>query len=299
MLQVSFILFGLIAAIHAAPQGLEARDVSTGVLSQLSLYEQYAAAAYCVNNNNSPGNKVTCAAGNCPTVEAATTVTSLEFQNSLITDVTGVVVVDSTNRNIVVSFRGSKSVRNYLTNVNFDTIPTDICDGCTVHQGFWKSWLEARPRIMAAVKDAAASNPGYAIISSGHSLGGAIATLCAANLRNDGYSVALYTYGAPQTGKQTFADYVSRQAGGNYRVTHTDDIVPKLPGLVFGYRHIGPEYFITSANNAPVTIRDIRVIPGQPLFAGNQATLTSSTDAHSWYFNGIAACSPEGFELKN
>lgn len=55
-------------------------DVSTGVLSQLSLYEQYAAAAYCVNNNNSPGNKVTCAAGNCGTVQAANTVTTIEFQ---------------------------------------------------------------------------------------------------------------------------------------------------------------------------------------------------------------------------
>lgn len=97
MVQILSVLFSLIVAIHAAPSGLEARgeqeaqayplaflttdaDVSAGVLSQLSLYEQYAAGAYCENNNNSPGTKVTCPAGNCGTVEAANTVTPIEFQ---------------------------------------------------------------------------------------------------------------------------------------------------------------------------------------------------------------------------
>jgi Lipase (class 3) len=108
-----------------------------------------------------------------------------------------------------------------------------------------------------------------------------------------------YTYGAPQIGQQQFADYVGRQPGGNFRVTHTDDIVPKLPGLLIGYRHFSPEYFITSGNNVPVTTRDITVITGTPWYAGNQGTLTSSTEAHSWYFNRIAACAPEGFEFKN
>lgn len=111
--------------------------------------------------------------------------------SSLITDVTGLVAVDSTNRKIVVNFRGSKSARNWLANLDFTAIPTDICPGCTVHQGFWNSWLEARPRILTAVKDAVARNPGYGIVSTGHSLGGAIATLAAANLRNSGYTVAL------------------------------------------------------------------------------------------------------------
>ena len=104
---------------------------------------------------------------------------------------TGLVAVDSTNQKIVVSFRGSQSVRNWLANIDFAAIPSDICPGCRVHQGFWRSWLEARPRILTAVEEAAAQNPGYSIVSTGHSLGGAIATLCAANLRNSGYVVAL------------------------------------------------------------------------------------------------------------
>jgi len=97
MLQILSLLLVLVVSIHAAPAGLEARgehtsrtspelllihlsDVSAGVLSQLNLWEQYSAAAYCVSNNNSPGDKVSCTAGNCPLVEQATTTTSIEFE---------------------------------------------------------------------------------------------------------------------------------------------------------------------------------------------------------------------------
>jgi len=296
MLQVLSVLFCLAVAVHAAPTPLETRSVTASVLSDLNLWGQYAGAAYCVANTNSPGDKV--ATGpNCPLLEAATTTTIIEFENSLITDVTGFVAVDSTYHHIVVSFRGSQSVRNWLANIDFTAIPTDICPGCTVHQGFWNSWLESRARILEAVKDAVAKYPSYNIVATGHSLGGAIATLCAANLRNDGYAVTLYTYASPQVGMQTTADYINSQPGGNYRITHTDDIVPKLPGILLGFRHVGTEYWITSSNNIDVTMNDITVIPGHPLIAGNQATWTSSIEAHSWMLNKIGACSPGGFEF--
>lgn len=68
---------------------------------------------------------------------------------------------------------------------------TDICADCTAHDGFWKSWVEARTGVLAAVKTAVNANPNYQLIVTGHSLGGAIATLAAAQLRNDGYSATL------------------------------------------------------------------------------------------------------------
>jgi Lipase 3 N-terminal region len=98
MLQVLFVLFCLTVAISAVPTSLESRgevklsliyekllkndsDVSAEVLGQFNLWEQYSAAAYCLPNNDSPGDKVACVKGqNCPLVEAATTITSIEFQ---------------------------------------------------------------------------------------------------------------------------------------------------------------------------------------------------------------------------
>ena len=97
MLRGFYLVICLAVAAHAAPAALEARgeqvsktsakisvdtasDVSASVLADLSLWGQYSAAAYCLANNNSPGDEVACTAGNCPVVEAATAVTSIEFQ---------------------------------------------------------------------------------------------------------------------------------------------------------------------------------------------------------------------------
>lgn len=111
--------------------------------------------------------------------------------SSLVTDVTGFVAVDPINKLVVVSFRGSHSLRNFITDFNYKLVSSDLCDGCTAHQGFWQSWTEARSDVLNSTKSAMDSNPAYNMVVTGHSLGGAIATLAAAELRNSGYPVAL------------------------------------------------------------------------------------------------------------
>ena len=54
--------------------------VSSDVFAALNLYEQWAAAAYCSANNDSPNTPVSCVAGNCPLVQADQTNTLTEFQ---------------------------------------------------------------------------------------------------------------------------------------------------------------------------------------------------------------------------
>lgn len=83
------------------------------------------------------------------------------------------------------------SVRNFLTDANFPLIPVDICDECQAEAGFWSSWLEARDGVLDAVKEAASQYPDYKIVAVGHSLGGALATVAAAEMRNAGYTVDL------------------------------------------------------------------------------------------------------------
>lgn len=198
----------------AAPFTLESRAVSADVYSNLQLFEQFTAAAYCSTNNNSTGNKLTCSNNLCPRVEGADTKTVLEFQkcvpprsqvsselpkeqktdlqsSSLITDVTGYVAIDDTDQLVVVAFRGSSSIRNYLADANFPFVLTDICSGCFADSGFYTSWLEARDGVMAAIKNTSLAFPDYKIVVTGHSLGGAIAALATGELRNDGYQAAL------------------------------------------------------------------------------------------------------------
>jgi alpha-beta hydrolase superfamily lysophospholipase len=192
---------------------------------------------------------------------------------------------------IVIAFRGSTTIDAWITNFDFDTTNTDICSGCTAHHGFWNSWVDARDAVTPAVKQAATTFPDYKIVAVGHSLGAAIASLGAAQLRNSGLTIALYTFGSPRIGGTKTSSYISNQPGGNFRVTHWNDPVPKLPLLTMGYVHISPEYYINKPNKQDVNPGDIQVYNGAVnLLKGNQAWLTIDIEAHRWYFGSMYTC---------
>lgn len=206
------------------------------------------------------------------------------------TDVTGFVATDHTNSLIVISFRGSRSLDNWLTNLDFELTSTDICADCTAHHGFWSSWVDARDTVLPAVKTLAAQYPHYKIAVTGHSLGGAIAPFAAAQLRNQGLGVALYTFGSPRIGDAAISDYISNQPGGNYRVTHWNDPVPKVPLVIMGYAHVSPEYYIGVKNKVDVKEGNIKIYKGGVNLKGNSAWLLTDVEAHRWYFTQMYTC---------
>ncbi|KAF2109324.1 Alpha/Beta hydrolase protein [Lophiotrema nucula] len=293
-----FITFFTIACALAVPIDNDkraAKGIDVTLLATFNLMEQYAGAAYCNNNYNSANDKLTCSANNCPLVQSATTNTVSEFESTKATDVTGFVANDDSNQLIILSFRGSTSLANWLTNFNIPAVATTICSGCTAHGGFWQSWVDARPDVLAAVKAASAAHPDYKIVSVGHSLGGAIATLAAADLRNSGYAVALYTFGAPRVASTKLSSYITAQAGGNYRITHWNDPVPRLPPIAMNFVHISPEYYINKPNAKAVAATDFRTYTGSVNLQGNGAWLATDIAAHLWYLGGIADCSVTSF----
>ena len=104
-----------------------------------------------------------------------------------------------------------------------------------------------------------------------------------------------------------FAEYVTAQ-GKNYRFTHTNDLVPQVLILASAnvyYRHIAPEYYITSQTNRPVRTSDVEVLEGIRFWpAGNMAnvninpfTENEALDAHGWYFGGIGKCLTATWEV--
>lgn len=247
------------------------------------------------------GDKLSCSKGNCPEVEATSATVSYDFSDSTITDTAGYIAVDHTNSAVVLAFRGSYSVRNWVADATFVHTNPGLCDGCLAELGFWSSWKLVRDDIIKELKEVVAQNPEYELVVVGHSLGAAIATLAATDLRGKGYpSAKLYAYASPRVANAALAKYITAQ-GNNFRFTHTNDPVPKLPLLSMGYVHVSPEYWITSPNNATVSTSDIKVIDGDVSFDGNTGTglpLLTDFEAHIWYFVQVDAGKGPGLPFK-
>ncbi|KAE8356693.1 Alpha/Beta hydrolase protein [Aspergillus coremiiformis] len=282
---------GLSIAAPVSLAQIKPREVSSEFLNQITLYAQYAAATYVTENTNSPNSKITCPAGNCPLVEAADTTTLTEFEYiEEFGDVAGFLAVDRTNEEIVLSFRGTASVETWIANLNFEqTQVNDICDGCEAHAGFMRSWGSVANVTMDSVQNAMQTNPGFKLIVTGHSFGGAMATIAATVLRQSGYVLDMFSYGAPRLGNMAFAEYVSAQ-GSNFRVTHTNDMVPRVPPRMLGYRQTSPEYWITTGDNTPVGTADIVMINEADSDQGNTGQTIQSVMAHRWYTGCMFLC---------
>lgn len=95
--------------------------------------------------------------------------------------------------------------------------------------------------------------------------------------------------GCPRVGNEALAEYITNQ-GTLYRITHTNDIVPKLPPEELGFSHAGPEYWITSDDGATVGTGDVEVIQDMDSADGNAGSDGTSVLAHLWYFEGISNC---------
>lgn len=79
---------------------------------------------------------------------------------------------------------------------------------------------------------------------AGHSLGGAMATICAGRSKVSWLGLnpeALFTYGSPRVGDRAYLDHCRLV---HFRWVHNNDIVTRLPPAWFGYRHGGRELYI-------------------------------------------------------
>ncbi|KAF3770910.1 alpha/beta-hydrolase [Cryphonectria parasitica EP155] len=274
---------GLVAA-----SPLQARD--SAVLDETSYenmkyYVQYAASAYC-DSEDAVGTLVSCGDSGCPNVTAngATIVGTMPTTTTF--DLEGYVAVDPTREEIVVAFRGSSDLRNWIADFDFIEVAYSDCTGCYVHDGFYESWKEIQTYAVGYVEAAYETYPDYTLVITGHSLGAAVATLAGVQFRIDGYPCDIYTVGSPRIGNLAWAEFVTAQDGAEYRATHYDDPVPRLPPIVLGYYHTSPEFWLAAgpATNIDYTIDGIDVCVGNANTSCNAGTTGFDADAHEYYF---------------
>lgn len=113
-------------------------------------------------------------------------------------DSTGFIAVDDTRKEIVLSYRGTHSAKAFIGDLYafpVTDVPS-ICLTCTVHSGFWTTFQLTEDSVKAKLQEAHDLHKDYKIIVTGHSLGGALATLAAVRFRQTlNLAMDLYTYG--------------------------------------------------------------------------------------------------------
>ena len=78
----------------------------------------------------------------------------------------------------------------------------------------------------------------------GHSLGGAMATICAGRCllsHIESSPQQLFTFGSPRVGDKAYINYVKVD---HYRFVNNNDIVSRVPPAWLGFRHCGREVYI-------------------------------------------------------
>lgn len=91
----------------------------------------------------------------------------------------------------MLSFRGSRTLSNWIANLNAVLSPSNLCSGCEVHTGFWNDYQTVASTLQSQIDSAQTTYPGYALMLAGHSLGGALAMLCGTDLHNKGYTLKI------------------------------------------------------------------------------------------------------------
>jgi hypothetical protein len=123
-------------------------------------------------------------------------------------------------------------------------------NGSMVHSGFYSVWASVAPHVIHALEKAMRKYPHYPVVFTGHSLGGAIASLGATALHLDGnYTVdAIYTFGEPKFGNTIFSEFFQYfVTPRRFRFVNHRDIIPHLPPWGLGFQHAGIELLLDNS----------------------------------------------------
>eukprot|EP01113_Clastostelium_recurvatum_P017695 TRINITY_DN2088_c0_g1_i2.p1 TRINITY_DN2088_c0_g1~~TRINITY_DN2088_c0_g1_i2.p1 ORF type:complete len:297 (+),score=51.60 TRINITY_DN2088_c0_g1_i2:56-892(+) len=199
-------------------------------------YVQFASASYCPEAKIAAWSCIHCLPGS----------SFLGNLSSATADAFGYLAYDSTEHAIVLSFRGSYNIPNWIDDFEaVQTVPWYDHKTARVHAGFYKVFMSLQHQVITQVKAATKKYPTAKVVVTGHSLGAALSVLAAIDIYfNATVRVSsVYNYGDPRVGNQAFAQLYNSTISGQvtYRVINNADIVPHLPALNMGYWHVPSE----------------------------------------------------------
>jgi len=205
------------------------------------------------------------------------------------TDTQGYVGYLPSDKSIYVVYRGSSSIRNWISNLDsyktpYTTYPE--CN-CQVHKGFYQAEQKVFASVLSAVKSLLSSHAGYSVKLTGHSLGAALAQLTSMDLLKSGIANSVYDFGQPRTGDKAYATFSTSKIS-TWRVTHNKDMVPHLPFTTgMDFYHVCREEF----ENASGSLKTCDTSCEDPTCADQYAFAQTNIDDHLTYLGfPISSC---------
>lgn len=143
----------------------------------------------------------------------------------------------SNDQDIVVVFRGSDENADWFANFQATQDPGPL-KGTGAHEGFQDALFPAVIALTKHISDIGTNEK--RIWVTGHSLGGALCSLFAGMIIENGLNVyGIYTFASPRPGNAQFGEQLNDFVlGPHYRVVNDGDIVPHLPPEPF-FSHSG------------------------------------------------------------
>ena len=145
-------------------------------------------------------------------------------------------------KQLVVAFSGTSSIKQSIYDLRFRKLPHPVCRGCGVHSGFWRIYKGIRSRALEGISEGMKMYEVKELVVTGHSLGGAVASLLAFDLLTaedvprsllDGVILKLVGFGSPRAGDRKLVK-VWRDAVAQRKEKHGEDSVQEY--LIKGYR---------------------------------------------------------------
>lgn len=171
----------------------------------------------------------------------------------------GFVAYNAMENSVYISFRGSINLANWLDNLTF--YKSRVYPGfpnVLVHRGFYVAYMSVAKPISDAVHKAKLKYPNATFHVTGHSLGAAVAALCAFDLKVfHGIPISsMYTFGQPRIGNAAFKNAFSRFIPNQYRLTHYRDMVPHVPTELIGFIHLRQEIYYNEESSMYTVCND-------------------------------------------
>jgi len=149
-----------------------------------------------------------------------------------------------TKDQIYIGFKGTDSFKDVLVDVNakqgkFSFLPNKY--SYNVHKGFKNTYKSAN---LSKIKNILNDEKISSIWITGHSLGGALATLCAMDLSINykliSNKILLYTFASPMIGDKIFHRHCNTIVKNNLRCFIDKDLIPNLPpSIIDKYFSVG------------------------------------------------------------